>query len=165
MRRSQRWNNLQICPLTDSNPGGSDMWSNTLPLDHGDALNYSCDLPNTKWYFTTYSLYWLSASYDLRGQGLAFLFNSFIWKRYQIKIYTGLKRELILSLNINNRSISKNNNNDNNNNSNDNSYDDDSNNNSSSNNNNNNILLLLILLLRGKSTPEKRGLIQLYSQI
>ena len=35
MRRSQRRNNLQIWPRRDSNTGGSDMWSNTLPLDHG----------------------------------------------------------------------------------------------------------------------------------
>jgi len=37
MRRSQRWNNLQICPRRDANTGGSDLWSNTLPLDHGGA--------------------------------------------------------------------------------------------------------------------------------
>ena len=37
MRRSQRRNNLQICPRRDSNTGGSDLWSNTLPLDHGGA--------------------------------------------------------------------------------------------------------------------------------
>ena len=37
MKRSQRWNNLQICPRRDSNTGGSDQWSNTLPLDHGGA--------------------------------------------------------------------------------------------------------------------------------
>ena len=35
MKRSQRWNNLQICPRRDSNRGGSDLWSNTLPLDQG----------------------------------------------------------------------------------------------------------------------------------
>ena len=35
MKRSQRWNNLQICPRRNSNTGGSDLWSNTLPLDHG----------------------------------------------------------------------------------------------------------------------------------
>jgi len=33
MKRSQRWNNLQICPRQGSNMGGSDLWSNTLPLD------------------------------------------------------------------------------------------------------------------------------------
>ena len=38
MKRSQRWNTLQICPRRDSNTGGSDLWSNTLPLDHGGAL-------------------------------------------------------------------------------------------------------------------------------
>ena len=38
MRRSERRNNLQICPRWDSNTGGSDLWSNTLPLDHGGAL-------------------------------------------------------------------------------------------------------------------------------
>ena len=37
MRRSERRNNLQICPRQDSNTGGSDLWSNTLPLDHGGA--------------------------------------------------------------------------------------------------------------------------------
>ena len=37
MRRSERRNNLQICPRRDSNTGGSDLWSNTLPLDHGGA--------------------------------------------------------------------------------------------------------------------------------
>ena len=40
MRRSQRRNNLQICPRRDSNTGGSDLWSNTLPLDHGGALGH-----------------------------------------------------------------------------------------------------------------------------
>jgi len=28
-------NNLQIWPRPDSNAGGSDLWSNALPLDHG----------------------------------------------------------------------------------------------------------------------------------
>ena len=37
-RRSERRNNLQICPRRDSNTGGSDLWSSTLPLDHGGAL-------------------------------------------------------------------------------------------------------------------------------
>ena len=37
MRRSERRNNLQICPRWDSNTGSSDMLSNTLPLDHGCA--------------------------------------------------------------------------------------------------------------------------------
>ena len=37
MKQSQRWNNLQICPRRDSNTGGSDLWCNTLPLDHGGA--------------------------------------------------------------------------------------------------------------------------------
>ncbi|KAK2152063.1 hypothetical protein LSH36_340g00011 [Paralvinella palmiformis] len=37
MRRSQRRNNLQICRRRDSNTSGSDLWSNTLPLDHGGA--------------------------------------------------------------------------------------------------------------------------------
>ena len=37
MRRSERRNNLQICPHRDSNTGGSDLWSNTLPLDHEGA--------------------------------------------------------------------------------------------------------------------------------
>jgi len=32
---------LQICPRRDSNTGGSDMWSSTLPLDHGGALQCS----------------------------------------------------------------------------------------------------------------------------
>ena len=35
MKRGQRWNNLRICPRRDSNTGGSDQWSNTLPLNHG----------------------------------------------------------------------------------------------------------------------------------
>ena len=34
----QRRNNLQICPRRDSNTGGSDLWSNTLLIDHGGAL-------------------------------------------------------------------------------------------------------------------------------
>ena len=38
MKRSQRWNNLQIYPRRDSNMGGSDLWSNTLPLDNGGAI-------------------------------------------------------------------------------------------------------------------------------
>ena len=37
MRRSERRNNLQICPRRNSNTGGSDLWSSTLPLDHGGA--------------------------------------------------------------------------------------------------------------------------------
>jgi len=37
MKRSQGWNALQICPRRDSNSGGSDLWSNTLPLDHRGA--------------------------------------------------------------------------------------------------------------------------------
>ena len=37
MRRSERRNNLQICPRRYSNTGGSDLWSSTLPLDHGGA--------------------------------------------------------------------------------------------------------------------------------
>ena len=41
MKRSERWNTLQICPRRDSNTGGSDLWSNTLPLDHGGALSLS----------------------------------------------------------------------------------------------------------------------------
>ena len=35
MKRNQRWNNLQIWPRRDSNTGGSDLWSNAVPLDHG----------------------------------------------------------------------------------------------------------------------------------
>ena len=34
MKQSQRWNDLQILPRRDSNAGGSDLWSNTPPLDH-----------------------------------------------------------------------------------------------------------------------------------
>jgi len=37
MKWSKKLNNLRICPRRDSNTGGSDMWSNTLPLDHGGA--------------------------------------------------------------------------------------------------------------------------------
>ena len=37
MQRSKRLNKLQICPRRDSNTGGSDMWSNTPPLDHGGS--------------------------------------------------------------------------------------------------------------------------------
>jgi len=32
MKPSQRWNTLQICPSRGSNSGGSDMWSNALPV-------------------------------------------------------------------------------------------------------------------------------------
>ena len=39
MKRSQRWNTLKICPRGDSNSGSSDLWSNTLPLDHGGTPN------------------------------------------------------------------------------------------------------------------------------
>ena len=42
MKRSQRWNTLHICPRRDSNTGGSDLWSNTLRLDHGGA-DLLCD--------------------------------------------------------------------------------------------------------------------------
>ena len=38
MRRSHRRNNLQICPRRDLNTSGSELQSNTLPLDHGGAL-------------------------------------------------------------------------------------------------------------------------------
>ena len=58
MRRSERRNNLQICQRPDSNTGGSDLWSSTLPLDHGGApvLSYKivysdfslCELANIK---------------------------------------------------------------------------------------------------------------------
>ena len=44
MERSQRWNNLKICPRRDSNTSGSDLWSNTLPLDHGGAPNLWSDV-------------------------------------------------------------------------------------------------------------------------
>ena len=42
MRRSERRNNLQICPRRYSNTGGSDLWSSKLPLDHGGALRRCC---------------------------------------------------------------------------------------------------------------------------
>ena len=32
MKRSRRWNTLQICPRRSSNSGGSDLWSNALPV-------------------------------------------------------------------------------------------------------------------------------------
>ena len=32
MKRSQRWNTLQICPRRDSNLGGSNLWSNALSI-------------------------------------------------------------------------------------------------------------------------------------
>ena len=32
MKRSQRWNTLQICQCRDSNTGGNDLWPNTLPV-------------------------------------------------------------------------------------------------------------------------------------
>jgi len=32
MKQSERWNTLQICPRWDLNSGGSDLWSNTLPV-------------------------------------------------------------------------------------------------------------------------------------
>jgi len=31
-KRSERWNKLQICPRGGSNSGGSDLWSNSLPV-------------------------------------------------------------------------------------------------------------------------------------
>jgi len=40
MKRSQRWNNFQICPRRDSNTSGSDLWSNTLRLDHTGTNDY-----------------------------------------------------------------------------------------------------------------------------
>ena len=40
MKRSQRWNTLQICYRRDSDTGGSDLWSNALLLGHGGALTY-----------------------------------------------------------------------------------------------------------------------------
>ena len=38
MKQNQRWNNLQIYPRQDSNTGGSDLWSNMLPLYQGGTL-------------------------------------------------------------------------------------------------------------------------------
>ena len=52
MRWSQRWNNLQICSRRDLNPGGSDLWSNTLPLDNGGALFLSFFPYKNKWSVT-----------------------------------------------------------------------------------------------------------------
>ena len=40
MKRSQRWNNLHICPRGDSNTGGSGQCSNTLPLDHAGRRHH-----------------------------------------------------------------------------------------------------------------------------
>ena len=37
MNGIQRRNNFKICQHRDSNTGGSDLWYNTLPLDHGGA--------------------------------------------------------------------------------------------------------------------------------
>ncbi|KAK2150429.1 B-12 dependent methionine synthase [Paralvinella palmiformis] len=44
MRRSERRNNLQICPRQDLNMGGSDLWSNTLLLDYGVAEELEASL-------------------------------------------------------------------------------------------------------------------------
>jgi len=38
MKRSKRRNNHQLCPQQDSNTGGSDLCSNTLPQDHGGVV-------------------------------------------------------------------------------------------------------------------------------
>ena len=48
MRRSERQNNLQICPRRDSNTSGSDLWSNTLPLDHGGAPDLKLEADDGK---------------------------------------------------------------------------------------------------------------------
>ena len=65
MKRSQRWNNLQICPHRDSNSGGSDLRSNTLPtrprrrlekksrkVKKGGEMNYNSTGGNMNWYMT-----------------------------------------------------------------------------------------------------------------
>ena len=56
MKRSQRLNTLQICPRRDSNSGDSDLWSNTLPLDHRGAPNTSMvdSLINPMFFIDTY---------------------------------------------------------------------------------------------------------------
>ena len=59
LKRSQRWNDLQICPRRASNTGDSDLWCNTLLLDHGGGpvrprrrcmALYQCEMViNTEW--------------------------------------------------------------------------------------------------------------------
>ena len=56
-RRSERRNNLQICPRWDPNMGGSDLWSNMLPLDHGGA-------PDIYWKAVEGSHLWLPYFYQ-----------------------------------------------------------------------------------------------------
>ena len=49
MKRSQRWNNLQICPRRDSTTGGSELWSNALPVRPRRRMLYSHSLYGCIW--------------------------------------------------------------------------------------------------------------------
>ena len=70
---SQRRNNLQICPRRDSNAGGSDLWFNVLPLDHGGAQIESGNL-----HLVFYARINISV-YALRER--------FVWRRGTLYVY------------------------------------------------------------------------------
>jgi len=56
MKRNQRWNKLRIWAHRDPNTGGSDMWSSTLPLDHGGApIEHEVDYLRLRKMFTLQS--------------------------------------------------------------------------------------------------------------
>jgi len=58
MKQSQRWNTLQICPHWVSNMGGSDLWSNTLSLDHGGTPLTSWKTKSTRSGHLGYQFFW-----------------------------------------------------------------------------------------------------------
>ena len=57
MKRSQRWNTVQICPRRDSNSGSSDLWSNALPTRPRRRA------PSSSWWG-----FWSSHSYGSRDR-------------------------------------------------------------------------------------------------
>jgi len=73
MKRSQRWNNHQICPHRDSKTGGRDLWYNVLLLDHGWT---TMKIPIETYFFwftlkpeaTTSNALWMKSTISFCGQ-------------------------------------------------------------------------------------------------
>ena len=62
MKQSQRWNTLEICPCRDLNSGGSDLWSNALPIrprrrpaDISENTDVKSELLKRVWHLTNAS--------------------------------------------------------------------------------------------------------------
>ena len=90
MKWIQRWNNLQICPRWDSNMGGSDLWSNTLWLDHRGAL---------VWGNEEYSRWKALIIIELHCEWSQLISGSLIQLR-MLQLSTGTDGELIVILDI-----------------------------------------------------------------